>query len=75
MAKWFWHRKATLINHNVTYEERMKQTQQRLENIGLGVGAQINLQEKIKVVRKKRKQKRREEKKRLKKETPDAEDQ
>ena len=41
----------------------------------MGVGAQINLQEKIKVVRKKRKQKRREEKKRLKKETPDAEDQ
>ena len=67
LAKCFWDRHATLINHKVRYEERMAQKQPRLENIGLEVGERISLQEQRKEDRKKKKQEKREEEKMSKK--------
>ena len=54
LAKWFWDRQATLVNHKVSYEERVEQNQQRLENIGLGIGVPISLQEQRMKERKKK---------------------
>ena len=59
VAKWFWDRQATLMNHKVTYDERMAQKQ--LGGIGMQVGARISTQEQRKEDRKKRKQVKREE--------------
>ena len=38
LAKWFWDRQATLMNHKVTYGQRMAQKRQRWAKIGLEVG-------------------------------------
>ena len=55
--------------------ERMKQKQQRLEKIGLGVGARTSLEERKKEGREKRKEKIKEEEQELKKQKSNAENQ
>ena len=56
LAKWFWGRQAAIVNHNVTFEERVKQKQQILEKTGLDVVVRNKVQDKRKEDRKRRKQ-------------------